>query len=97
MNSSRPGKLGVYGVASNSEHINRHLELYRLRVLPFPEGRCVNYMKLKILLCTRHEKLKTSSGRMKTDGLNSLKYDIVKTEEHPLHTQITVNVDPNAV
>jgi hypothetical protein len=45
----------------------------------------------------RHEKLRTSAKRMTTDGLNSLKYDIVKTEEYRLYTQITVNVDPDAV
>ena len=29
---------------------------------------------------------------MEIDGLNSLKYDIVKTEEHPLYTQVVVDV-----
>ena len=45
----------------------------------------------------RHEKLRTSAKRMATDGLNSMKYDIVKTDEYQLYTQITVNVDPDAV
>ena len=34
---------------------------------------------------------------MKEDGLNSLKYEVVKRKEQALFTQVTVNVDPNAV
>ncbi|XP_028409000.1 beta-1,4-galactosyltransferase 1-like isoform X2 [Dendronephthya gigantea] len=45
----------------------------------------------------RHEKLETSEDRMSRDGLNTLKYDVIKTEEHQLHTQFTVNVDPAVV
>ena len=40
----------------------------------------------------RHTKLENSEERMEIDGLNSLKYDIVKTEEHPLYTQVVVDV-----
>lgn len=34
---------------------------------------------------------------MVQDGLNSLIYDVIKAEEHQLHTQFTVNVDPATV
>ncbi|XP_046859387.1 beta-1,4-galactosyltransferase 6-like isoform X1 [Xenia sp. Carnegie-2017] len=45
----------------------------------------------------RFEKLQTSVKRMFIDGLNSLKYDVLKFQEHELFTQILVNVDPRAV
>lgn len=54
------------------------------------------YFKKSSYSC-RHQKLSYSEERMKEDGLNSLKYEVVKREEQPLFTQVTVNVDPNAV
>ncbi|CAB4036408.1 Hypothetical predicted protein, partial [Paramuricea clavata] len=43
----------------------------------------------------RHKKLRSSAKRMTTDGLNSLRYDViksVKTAEYQLYTNITVNI-----
>ena len=34
---------------------------------------------------------------MPTDGLNSLKYTVLKTDERPLYTKVTVEVNPRDV
>lgn len=40
----------------------------------------------------RHAKLETSVDRMSSDGLNSLKYTVENSTEHPLYTLIKVDV-----
>ena len=40
------------------------------------------------VLFFRHMLLKTSAKRMYTDGLNSVKYEVLKITEFPLYTHI---------
>lgn len=41
--------------------------------------------------------LKTSLIRMNKDGLNSLKYNLLKTVSHLLYTHLVAEVDPDAM
>jgi hypothetical protein len=55
-------------------------------------------MLLKLYVRTphfRHKLLETASERMHTDGLNSLKYEVVAKQYKKLYTWLLVSFDDN--
>ena len=80
-----PPELGRYFAnCHNEEKIN--LNRLNINWSDFAKAEFKNMYKLK-----RHSLLKESVNRMKKDGLNNIKYDLIKVEKHPLFTHITVS------
>ena len=53
--------------------------------------------KVGTFLLYRHKLLKEGPKRFKKDGLNSLKYKIVKVQKESFYTRISVDINENEI
>jgi hypothetical protein len=52
---------------------------------------------MRFSLSRTRQLLNGAVHRMKSDGLNTLKYNLLQMDSYPLYTRIKVEVDPGAV